>query len=81
MSPLNITLLVLWGISGFLSIIFVLMHSGKGTGLSDMLASSMYNSNAGTGIVEKNLDRLTVVSCLVFIGTLIAFMLTFPLGS
>ncbi len=81
MSPLNIVLLVLWGISGVLSIIFVLMHSGKGTGLSDMLASSMYNSNAGTGIVEKNLDRLTVVSCLVFIGTLIAFMLTFPFGS
>lgn len=81
MSPLNIVLLILWGISGVLSIIFVLMHSGKGTGLSDMLASSMYNSNAGTGIVEKNLDRLTVVSCLVFIGTLIAFMLTFPFGS
>lgn len=81
MSSLNIVLLVLWGISGALSIIFVLMHSGKGTGLSDMLASSMYNSNAGTGIVEKNLDRLTVVSCLVFIGTLIAFMLTFPFGS
>lgn len=81
MSPLNIVLLVLWGISGVLSIIFVLMHSGKGTGLSDMLASSMYNSNAGTGIVEKNLDRLTVASCLVFIGTLIVFMLTFPFGS
>lgn len=79
MSPLNIFLLVCWAISGVLSIIFILMHSGKGTGLSDMLASSMYNSNAGTGIVEKNLDRLTVVCCLIFVSTLVAFMLTFPL--
>lgn len=79
MSPLNIFLLVCWAISGLLSIIFILMHSGKGTGLSDMLASSMYNSNAGTGIVEKNLDRLTVACCLIFVSTLVAFMLTFPL--
>lgn len=79
MSPLNIFLLVCWAISGVLSIIFILMHSGKGTGLSDMLASSMYNSNAGTGIVEKNLDRLTVACCLIFVSTLVAFMLTFPL--
>ena len=37
------------------------MHSGKGTGISDMIASSVYSSQTGTSIVEKNLDRITIV--------------------
>ena len=57
------------------------MHSGKGTGVSDMIAASMYNSNAGSGIWERNLDRLTVIAALVFIGTIVVFMLTYPLGT
>lgn len=80
MSPLNIALVVVWAVSAVLSIVLVLMHSGKGTGVSDMIASSMYNSNAGSGVWEKNLDRLTVISCLVFAATLFIFMLTFPQG-
>ncbi len=81
MSPLNIFLSVVWGISAVVSIILVLMHSGKGTGVSDMIASSMYNSNAGSGVWEKNLDRLTVISVCVFVATLFIFMLTFPQGT
>lgn len=80
-SPLNIFLSVVWGISAVVSIILVLMHSGKGTGVSDMIASSMYNSNAGSGVWEKNLDRLTVISVCVFVATLFIFMLTFPQGT
>ena len=38
-----------------------LMHSGKGTGVSDMIASSLYNSSSATGVMEQNLDRLTVI--------------------
>ncbi len=81
MGPLNIALIVVWALSAVASIVFVLMHSGKGTGVSDMIASSMYNSNAGSGGWEKNLDRLTVSSCCVFAATLLIFMLTFPQGS
>ncbi|BDC90789.1 preprotein translocase subunit SecG [Leptogranulimonas caecicola] len=81
MSPLNIFLSVVWGISAVASIILVLMHSGKGTGVSDMIASSMYNSNAGSGVWEKNLDRLTVISVCVFVATLFIFMLIFPQGT
>ena len=46
-----------------------------------MIASSMYNSNAGSGVWEKNLDRLTVISVCVFVATLFIFMLTFPQGT
>lgn len=78
---MNTILLVAWAISAVALIILVLMHSGKGTGVSDMIAASMYNSNAGSGIWERNLDRLTVIAALVFIGTIVVFMLTYPLGT
>ncbi|WP_187325143.1 preprotein translocase subunit SecG [Olsenella uli] len=81
MVPMNTILLVAWAISAVALIILVLMHSGKGTGVSDMIAASMYNSNAGSGIWERNLDRLTVIAALVFIGTIVVFMLTYPLGT
>ncbi len=76
----NIILLIIWFLSAIASIILVLMHSGKGTGLSDMIASSMYNT-AASGIVERNLDRATLVCCIVFGVTLLVLMLTFPQGT
>ena len=81
MNAINIILVILWAISAVATIVLVLMHSGKGTGVSDMIASSMYNSNAGSGVWEKNLDRLTVIAVAVFAFTIFALMLTFPLGS
>ncbi len=81
MSPLNIILLVIWALSCVSLIILVLMHSGKGTGVSDMIASSMYNSAAGSGVWERNLDRLTVIAATIFAATILVFMLTYPLGT
>ena len=81
MGALNTILLVLLCISGILTIFLVLAHSGKGTGISDTIAASMYNSNAGTGILEKNLDRLTIITTTVFILCIVIMSLTFPLGS
>ena len=81
MGILNILLLIVWAISGILTIILVLMHSGKGTGVSDMIASSMYNSTASSGVLEKNLDRLTVITSVVFGVTILIMTLTFPLGT
>ena len=81
MGALNTILLVLLCISGILTIFLVLAHSGKGTGIADMIAASMYNSNAGTGILEKNLDRLTIITTTIFILCIVIMSLTFPLGS
>lgn len=81
MNVLNIILLVLMILSGLLAVLLVLMHSGKGTGVSDMIASSMYNAASGSGIWEKNLDRLTVICVTVFIVSICVMALTFPLGT
>ena len=81
MGVINWILLILMFLSGIASVILILMHSGKGTGISDMIASSLYNSNAGTGILEKNLDRLTVITVSIFLGSILIMALTFPLGT
>ncbi len=75
-----IIFLVLLIISGVGLIIFILMHSGKGTGVSDMIASSMYNTQTGTNIIEKNLDRITIVCAIVFIVSLLVLMIVYPTG-
>ena len=50
-----------------LALIFlVLMHSGKGGGLSDMFGGSVGSAAAGSTVVEKNLDRITVTVAVVF---------------
>ena len=60
-------------------IALVLLHSGKGGGLSDVFGGGMSTSNlGGSTIVERNLDRLTVVVGVLFgIST---FVLTFVLA-
>ena len=81
MNPLVIVFLVLLVLSGIGLIIFILMHSGKGTGVSDMIASSLYNASAGSGIWERNLDRLTVITSVIFVACVIVMAVTFPTGT
>ncbi len=80
MNLLLIICLVLLFLSGAGLIVFILLHSGKGTGVSDMISSSFYG-NQGTSIVEKNLDRITIVLAGVFFLTLVALMFVYPQGT
>jgi preprotein translocase subunit SecG len=52
-------------LSGVL-IMFVLMHRGQGGGLSDMFGGGVGGGLQGSAVVERNLDRLTVVTALLF---------------
>jgi preprotein translocase subunit SecG len=61
-------------VSGLL-ILLVLLHSGKGGGLSDMFGGGLGATAAGSTVVEKNLDRITVVAALIFSFTTIALVL------
>lgn len=74
-------MLILLTISGIGLIIFILLHSGKGTGISDMIASSVYSTQTGTSIVEKNLDRITIIFAIIFIVSLLVLMVVYPQGS
>ena len=81
MGPLQIVLFAVWALSTLLLIALVLMHSGKGTGVSDMIASSLYSTQTGTNIIEKNLDRITIIFAIVFMLSLLALMLLYPQGT
>ena len=81
MNPLLILVLIVWAVSGVGLIVFVLLHSGKGTGVSDMIASSLYSTQTGTNIIEKNLDRITIIFAIVFKLSLLALMLLYPQGT
>jgi preprotein translocase subunit SecG len=50
-------------------IVLILLHAGRGGGLSDMFGGVSGGSMAGSTVVEKNLDRITVVVALVFMFT------------
>lgn len=80
MGPFQILLFVVWAVSAVALTILVLMHSGKGTGVSDMIASSLYSSSSATGVMEQNLDRLTVIMAVVFAVCVVLCMFFFPQG-
>ena len=62
-------LVVLHVINCFVLLGVVLLHSGKGGGLSDMFGGGMGAAAQGSTVVEKNLDRITVVSTVIFTFT------------
>ena len=79
----GILLAVIWFVSPLhilsaLALVFlVLLHSGKGGGLSDMFGGGAGAAAAGSTVVERNLDRITVLAALVFGFTSIAYGLIF----
>jgi preprotein translocase subunit SecG len=61
---LDVVALVLNVMSSLFLIVFILLHSGKGSGLSDMFGGSS-NLSGGTSL-ERRLDRITVFTALIF---------------
>ena len=67
--------MILFIASAFALVFLVLLHSGKGGGLSDMFGGGLGATAAGSTVVEKNLDRLTVIVALAFVFTAISLAL------
>ena len=59
-------------------ILLVLLHAGRGGGVSEMFGGGMQSQAMGSTMMEKNLDRITVIIAIVFTGTtvLLAFRLS-----
>lgn len=67
----------LWLVSSLALVFLVLLHSGKGGGLSDMFGGGAGAAAAGSTVVEKNLDRITILAAVVFGFSSIAYALIF----
>ena len=63
---------ILLAIASVLLIVLVLLHRGKGGGLSNMFGGGVSSSLGGSAVVEKNLDRLTIVCGLVWAVCIVA---------
>jgi preprotein translocase subunit SecG len=57
--------------------VFILLHSGKGGGVSDLLGGGVGVTAAGSSVAERNLDRITVVLAAAFFLSSIALGLRF----
>ncbi len=64
-------------LSASVLVFLVLLHSGKGGGLSDMFGGGMGAQAAGSTVVERNLDRITIIAALVFAFSTTAYALIF----
>ncbi len=61
--------------------LFVLMHKGRGGGLSDLFGGGMSTSLGGSSIAEKNLDRLTIIISVIWLACIVALGLLYKLGA
>ena len=71
----TIALVVIDVVSALGLLLLVLLHSGRGGGLSDMFGGGFGTQAAGSTVIEKNLDRLTIVAALIFSFSTLALAL------
>ncbi|HEX7187982.1 MAG TPA: preprotein translocase subunit SecG [Actinomycetes bacterium] len=59
-------------ITSLLMVLLVLLHKGKGGGLSDLFGGGVSSSLGGSSVVERNLDRLTIGIGILWIASIVA---------
>jgi preprotein translocase subunit SecG len=67
-------------ITSALMVLLVLLHKGKGGGLSDLFGGGISSSLGGSSVVERNLDRLTIGTGVIWFLSIIALGLLFAHG-
>ena len=76
---LQVVLQVLLGITSLLLTLLILLHKGRGGGLSDMFGGGVTSNLGSSGVAERNLNRLTVilgviwVVCVIVLGLITKF--------
>lgn len=66
LSLLRIILQVFIVVTGILVIMLILLHKGRGGGLSDMFGGGVSSTASASGVAERNLNRLTVTLALLW---------------
>jgi preprotein translocase subunit SecG len=68
----TLALEILLGILNVLVVVLVLLHKGKGGGLSDLFGGGVSSSLGGSSVAERNLDRITIGLLLIWSATIVA---------
>ncbi|MGV0327088.1 MULTISPECIES: preprotein translocase subunit SecG [Corynebacterium] len=72
---MTLALQIILVIAAVLMSVFVLLHKGKGGGLSSLFGGGVQSNLSGSTVVEKNLDRVTVVLVIIWLGCVIGLNL------
>ncbi len=75
------TFTILLMITSFLMIVLILLHKGRGGGLSDMFGGGSSSSLGGSSVAERNLDRITVGTGVLWFTCIIALGLLLKAGA
>ena len=79
MDVLHVILQILLGITSLLLTLLILLHKGRGGGLSDMFGGGVTSNLGASGVAERNLNRITVIlallwlACIVVLGLITKF--------
>jgi len=68
---LQVILQVVLGITSLLLTLLILLHKGRGGGLSDMFGGGVTSNLGASGVAERNLNRITVILGLVWVSSII----------
>ena len=68
-------------IASLILIVFILLHSGRGGGLSDMFGGGVSSGLGGSSVAERNLDRITVGIGLVWFACVVGLGLLLKTGN
>ncbi|WP_010541711.1 preprotein translocase subunit SecG [Dietzia alimentaria] len=66
--------------TSLLLILFILLHRGKGGGLSSLFGGGVQSSLSGSSVVERNLDRVTVIVAVLWLIAIVAVGLVVRFG-
>jgi len=77
----EVVLNVLLVISSLMLVVLILLHRGKGGGLSSLFGGTMQSSLSGSSVVEKNLDRLTLFVAAIWSISIVGVGLLLKVGA
>ncbi|MCD2497289.1 MULTISPECIES: preprotein translocase subunit SecG [Microbacterium] len=80
MEILQFVLQVVLGITSLALTLLILLHKGRGGGLSDMFGGGTTSAMGSSGYAERNLNRLTIILALVWFGVIVALGLLTKFG-
>ncbi len=72
---MELALSIMLVITSLVMILLVLLHKGKGSGLSDLFGGGISSNYGGSSVVERNLDRITIVVGGIWFGGVVALSL------
>ena len=71
MEIIEVIFQVLLALTSILLTLMILLHKGRGGGLSDMFGGGMTSNLGSSGVAERNLNRITIIISLIWVSSIV----------